>query len=205
MLFRSEAEAAIQLVLRHETVDQVERVLIPGAVGRLREGASGRPLDDAEYARMDAQSATLAPLYALGMALTSTLLPFIVAGAARLVLKPADGTHPRFTETLAVLAHANVILALRQLVATPVAFLRESLASSTTLIQFVPSLDETSPFARFFGGVDLFVLWWIVVASMGLALVYRRPATRVIMTLTGAYVLLAAAAAAGMAIAGGGV
>jgi hypothetical protein len=184
---------AVTDVGRQAFVDQWER-------SRL---AFGQSLDDTEYARMEARSASLAPLYALGSALVTVLIPFIVAGTVRLALRPTEGATPSFGQVLAVLSHANVVLALRQVVATPVAFVRESLSSATTVVQLVPSLDETSPLARFFGGVDLFVVWWIVVAALGLSILYRRPARQLVASMTLAYLVLAAMAAIGMAVVGG--
>ena len=178
---------------RQAFVDQWERTRL----------AFGQSLDDTEYARMEARSVTLAPIYAVGSAVATALIPFIVAGVVRLMLRAPVEPSPSFTQVLAVLSHANVVFALRQLVTTPLAFVRESLSSATTLVQLVPSLDETSPVARFFGGVDLFVIWWIVVASIGLSLLYRRPAKSLVMSMTLVYLALAAAAAIGMTVAGG--
>ena len=69
---------------RQAFVDQWERTRL----------AFGQSLDDTEYARMEARSASLAPLYALGSALVTVLIPFIVAGTVRLALRPTEGATP---------------------------------------------------------------------------------------------------------------
>ena len=83
------------------------------------------------------------------------------------------GRRARFGQVLAVVAHAGVILTLRDVVAAPLNYLRESLTSPITLAQFVGVLDEASPLARFFALFDVFVLWWIVVLAVGLAVLYQ--------------------------------
>jgi hypothetical protein len=100
-------------------------------------------------------------------------------------------------------SYASVVLALRQIVATPLDYVRESTASPTTLVQLFSMLDEASPLARFLGIVDLFVIWWIVVIAIGVSILYQRPTRNVALAFTGAYVVLALLAALAMAISGG--
>ena len=102
-----------------------------------------------------------------------------------------------------VVSYAGVILALRQVIATPVDYVRESIASPTTLVQFFAMLDEASPLARFLGVIDLFVVWWIVVLAIGVSVLYQRPTRRLALAFTGAYVALALLAALAMAVSGG--
>ena len=68
-------------------------------------------------------------------------------------------------QVLAVVAHAGVILALRQVVAAPLNYSRETLASPTTLRVLSRCSTKPSPLARFFGVIDLFVIWWVVVLA----------------------------------------
>ena len=77
--------------------------------------------------------------------------------------------------------------------------------SPMTLTVFFSMFDETSPIARFFGIVDLFVVWWLAVLAIGVSVLYRRPARRVLVALVGAYVILALLLVAAMAISGGTV
>jgi hypothetical protein len=103
----------------------------------------------------------------------------------------------------AVVAHAGVILTLRQVIAAPVVYARETLASPTTFNLFFATLDETSPPARFFGVVDLFVIWWIVVLAIGISVLWRKPAHWLALSLMGAYVVLAAILTLAMTLTGG--
>jgi hypothetical protein len=64
-------------------------------------------------------------------------------------------------------------------------------------------LDETSPLARFFGIVDLLVIWWVVVLAIGMSTLYRQPARRLALAFMGTYVALAAILTLTMALTGG--
>ena len=102
-----------------------------------------------------------------------------------------------------MVAHAGVILAVRQAIAAPVNYARETLASPTTATLFFTMLDEASPVARFFGVIDLFVLWWIGVIAVGMSVLLRRPARPLAIVFVGAYITLALMLAIVMAVTGG--
>jgi hypothetical protein len=193
---------------RQALVDQWERTAT----------AFGQTVDDASYARMEERAANggVGLLYAAGTALAyGPLLVLAVSGVLFAVLRNRSGVDPlggrsgtdpvgpRYIQLLAVVAYASVILALRQVVAAPINYVRESIASPTTLVQFVGMVDETSPIARFLGVIDLFVVWWIVVLAMGVSVLYRRPTRSLALAFAGAYVVLALLAALVMAVSGG--
>ena len=181
---------------RQALVDQWERTAL----------AFGQTIDDAEYARMEdtAASGRFGLAYPAVTALANG--PALAFGLAALlfpVLNRTTGRRASYVQVLAVVCYAGVILALRQLVATPIDYVRESTASPTTLVQFFTMLDEASPTARFLGVIDLFVIWWIVVLAIGVSVLYQRPTRVLALVLTGAYVALALLAALAMAASGG--
>lgn len=182
---------------RQALVDQWERTAT----------AFGQQVDDAAYSRMEqtADSSSAQLLYAGATALANgPALAIALSGLLFLALKPrAPGSRPSYAQVLAVSSWAGIILALRQVVATPVDYLRESIASPTTLVQFFGMLDEASALARFLGVIDLFVVWWIVVLAIGVSVLYRRSTRSLALAFTGAYVALALLAALAMAVAGG--
>lgn len=175
-------------------VDQWERTWL----------AFGRPVDDAQYARFEAMSAHGA-VYAVARALASG--PLLAFGLSALLFTVFSrvGGRASYRQVLAIVVHASVILALRQALAAPVAYTRETMASPTSMVLFFTMLDEASPAARFFGIIDLFVLWWVVVLAVGMSMLYRRPARPIILAFVGSYVGCAAAAAVAMAVIGGAV
>jgi len=170
--------------------------------------AFGQTVDDEGYAQMErtARSGGFEVFYAATTALASgPALVFVVSALLFVLLKRRDrpGSQPSFVQVLAVASYASVVLALRQIVATPIDYLREAIASPTTLVQFFSMLDEASPLARFLGIMDLFVLWWIVVLAIGVSVLYQRSTRSLALVFTGAYVVLALLAASAMAVSGG--
>lgn len=165
--------------------------------------AFGGDVTDARYAAM-IDASRHGALYAVGMALVGgPLLATVVSIVAWVVLRPARDEPVAFRQLFAVVAHAGVILALRQLVAAPVVYARESLSSAMTLASFVPGLDEASGVARFLGAFDVFVLWWVLVLAVGLSILYRRSAMRLAFVSVGLYGALAAVVAVMVALLGG--
>ena len=176
---------------RQALVDQWERTA----------SAFGHNVDDAEYARLEAMSSQ-GPAYAAGMAvlggagltLGASALLFWVYGRRRGV---------PFRQVLAIAAHAGVILALRQVIAAPLGYLRETTASATSLGVWFPGLDEASPLARIFASLDLFTIWWVVVLALGMAVMTGRPARRYATVFLGVYAALAIVLVIAMAVTGG--
>jgi hypothetical protein len=188
------AAAASGLLMNTEVgqlalVDQWERTAI----------AFGQTVDDARYAELQASSRYGALYGALtgaasvgGVVVVTAVLVYLVCGRG-----------PGFGTVLAVVVHSGVILALRQVVAAPVAYARETTSSAATLGRWFPLLDESSPVARFLGLMDLFVVWWAVVLAIGVALLYERRPARTAAIFVGLYAGLALALAGAMAALGG--
>src|SRR3954463_4092849 len=154
---------------RQALVDQWERTA----------AAFGRPLDDQAYGRLEELSERDSAGYAVANALLSgPVLAIGVAVALRLIFR-GDAT---FRQVMTVTTYAGVILALRQVVAAPVSYMRESTSSATTLASWFSVGDEASLPARFLGSVDVFVIWWAVVLAIGVSVLYRRPARTVAVT-----------------------
>ena len=180
---------------RQALVDQLERTAL----------AFGQDVDDAQYARFEDVSrsgVTYAALRSLAAG------PVLACGAAALIFglfSTFGGGDATLRQVLAVTGHAGVILALRQVVATPINYVRESLASPATLTALAPMLDEASPAARFLGAIDLFVVWWLVVLGVGVALLYRRSARATTAAFVGAYLGFAIILAIAMVVSGGTV
>ena len=164
--------------------------------------AFGQDVSDEQYSAMRAASENGA-LYGVATAFArGPLLSVVIAGLlyAAFRLAGANGT---FRQVLSVVAHAGVILMLREVIATPIVYARETLANPATFGLFFTVLDEASPVARFLGVLDLFVIWWIVVLAIGMSVVYGRPARRLAMIFAGVYVLLAVVVTLAMVVTGG--
>jgi hypothetical protein len=171
-------------------VDQWERTAV----------AFGQEIDDGAYAELEAWSDRGATAYALLSAfLSGPVLTVVVAG----LLKGAFRGQATFRQVMAVATHAGIILTMRQVIAAPVSYVRESTASATSLGAWFSTLDEASPAARFLGALDVFVIWWAVVLAIGVAVLYRRRARHVATVFVGVYAALALLLAIAMALADG--
>ncbi len=162
-------------------VDQWERVAI----------AFGQDVDEARYAAFHAQSRDPLPYAAWTSAARVGGATLVVGSLLFGVFTGLGGGTARYGQALAVATHAGVILALRDLVAVPARFVRESTASPVTLTTLFTMLDEASPLARFFGLIDVFVVWWLVVLAIGIGVMYKRRPGGIATTLIGIYVGIA--------------
>jgi hypothetical protein len=136
----------------------------------------GVKIPDAAYQQMEERlSRPYTPyLTAAGQIVFVPLVVLVIAGIAIAVFNAVLGGDATFKQVFAVVAHSGVVTAVQQLFVLPLDYVRESLSSPTSLAVFAPFLEETSFVARFLGGVDLFLIWWIVNLAIGLAVLYKR-------------------------------
>jgi hypothetical protein len=178
---------------RQALVDQWERSAI----------AFGQPVDDARYAEfqeLSGHGVGYAAVTALVTGPGATLaLSAVVFGVFRLLRR----TRVSFRQVLAIVVHASVILTLRQVIAAPINYARESIASPAALTLFLSMLDEGSPAARFFGLIDLFMIWWLVILAIGASVLYGGRTRTYAVQFSGVYVSVALLLAGAMAWLGG--
>ena len=96
---------------------------------RVVEALGGR-VDDAAYGALQADPPTLVYLTSGGRLLLTPPVTLVVA-LGLMALAAASGGRIRYVVALAIAVHASVVLALQQVVATPLQYVRESLTSPT--------------------------------------------------------------------------
>jgi hypothetical protein len=174
-------------------VDQWERTAL----------AFGQPVDDARYADLQALSGK-GPLYGVATALAGgPLLTLVLAAVIALVFRPKGDRAVSYSQVIAVVAHASVILAIRQLLSAPVSYAREATGGATSLGLWFPALDAASFAGRFVGALDVFVLWWVVLLAIGVGILYGRQARSLAAAFLGVYAGLALLLAVTMTALGG--
>jgi len=161
---------------------------------RVIEALGGR-VDDAAYGALQANPPWLVYLTSGGRLLLTPVITLLVA-AGLMALAALDGIRVRYVTALAITVHASIVLAVQQVVATPLHFMRESLTSPTSVGGLLPMLDEGSLPARWLGSIDVFGLWWVGLLAIGLAAATSRPEWRYLLRLLLAYVGIAALVAA---------
>ena len=163
----------------------------------------GQNIDDSLYAAMG-RASEYGWLYAVASALaTGPLLAMALSGLLFLMFRMPAAAAVTYRQVLAVVAHATVILALRQVVAAPLIYARETLASPLTLRMFVSGLPADALPARFSSAIDLFVVWWLIVLAIGMSVLFRRPARRLALIFLSAYLAIAAILTIATALTGG--
>lgn len=167
---------------------------------RVVEALGGR-VDDVAYAALQANPPVLVYLTSGGRLLLTPEITLLVA-AGLMALAALDGVKVRYGVALAITVYASLVLALQQVVATPLHFVRESLTSPTNIGALLPMLDEGSLPARWLGSIDVFGLWWVWLLAVGLAAATGRPARRYVARLLMAYIGIAALVAAVFAVLG---
>jgi hypothetical protein len=113
------------------------------------------------------------------------------------------GGNASFKQVYAGVVHAGAIQALAQLFVGPFNYFAESMTSPTNLAVLLPMLPEGSFPARLAGTIDLFLIWWVVALSIGLAVLYRRRTQPIALSLFGVYAVIAVGVAAVRAALGG--
>jgi hypothetical protein len=119
---------------------------------------------------------------------------------ARPSLSPGRAT---FAQVLTVVVHASSVFAVRALIAAPVNYARESLGGATSLSMLLPSFGESTFPARLFGAVDVFAVWWVALAAMGLGILYQTRAVPIARWMFAAYGVAAMALALAQVLRGG--
>jgi hypothetical protein len=158
--------------------------------------AFGRQLTDAQYEQIQ-RVAPYGKYLAVGFQFT--ILPLaavIVSGLAFVVFNVMMGGDASFKQVFAIVVHSGVILTLVQTLGLPLAYVRGTLSSATSLAVFAPFLDESSFGARLLGAVDLVFIWWIVSVAIGLGVLYRRRTGPIATTLLAIYVAIGVVIAA---------
>ena len=170
---------------------------------RLTEALGGR-VDDAMYARLQTDPPVSIYLTSGGRLLLTPPVTIAVALGV-MVLARRDGVPVTFVTALAIAVHATVVLALQQVIATPLHYAYETLTPPTTLAGVLRVFDEGSWPARLFGAIDIFGLWWIWVLAIGIAAATRRPAGQYVWKVLAVYIGIAAILTATFARLGNGM
>lgn len=151
----------------------------------------GATVTDEAYAQMQGRAVYAPYTTAVSIAIFGTLMLLLVSGIFYAVFNAMLGGNATFKQQFAVLVHAGVITTLGQLFALPLNYARGSMSSATNLAVLLPMLDETSFLARFLGMIDLFMVWYVVVLAIGLAVLYRRRTQPIAWSLFAVYGVIA--------------
>jgi hypothetical protein len=168
------------------------------------EAFTGQPVSDEQYENMRKMSSFMPYMTAGGVVVFVPLMCLITAGILYAIFNAAMGGNATFKQVFAIVAHASVISVLSAVFAGLVNTARGSSGSATSLGVLLPMLDEKSFVGRLMGMLDLFMIWYLIVLAIGLAILYKRKTQPVAMTLFGVYFVIVVLVAAVMSGMGGG-
>ena len=171
---------------------------------RVTEALGGR-VDDATYNGLQNDPPVSIYLTSGGRLLVAP--PVTVAVALGLMVlarldQGGGGRRVTFVTALAIVVHATVVLAVQQVVFTPLHYAYESLTSPTNVAGLLRLFDEGSWPQQLLGAVDVFGLWWMWLLAVGVAAATGRPARRYIWKLLAVYVGVAMIVAGVFAVLG---
>jgi hypothetical protein len=150
------------------------------------------PVSDQQYQAMEKMSAYVGYITAVSMVVMIPLMSVVISGILFAVFNAALGGDATFKQVFAVAVAAGPIGILAQLFTVPMNYLRGTMSSSTNLGVLTQSmLDDGSFVARLLGMVDIFVIWQLIVLSIGLAVLYRRRTQPIATTLLVLYAVIA--------------
>lgn len=131
------------------------------------------------------------------------IVAVILAGLLWAIFNAAMGGDASFKQVFAIVSHAGVISAVGALFAAPINYVRGTMTSGANLRVLLPMVDENTFVGRLLGSVDLFLIWWVIVLAIGLAVLYRRRTQPIAIALLAVYALIAVGVAAWMSRGGG--
>jgi hypothetical protein len=163
----------------------------------------GMTVSDQQYEGMR-RGMAIAPYTTAGAVLVFTpVMTLAFAGLMYLVFNVMMGGDATFKQLFAIFAHASVISTLAQLFTGPLNYFRGAVTSATNLAVLLPMVDPKSFAGRVLAMTDLFLIWYVLVLAIGLAVLYRRRTQPIALTLYGIYAAGVLVIAAVMSALGG--
>lgn len=163
----------------------------------------GMQVNDQMYQQMRSRMGIAPYTTAAGVLIMSPIITLVLGGILFAIFNAIMGGNAAFKQVYSVVVHAGVISALGQLVTGPLNYFRGTMASATNLAVLLPMLPEGTFLTRLAGMIDLFVVWWVFILAVGVAVLYKRRTQPVAMTLFGVYAAIALVAATVMNVLGG--
>jgi hypothetical protein len=169
-----------------------------------QEAWTGQQVTDEAYERMRQMSGITPYFSFFGVLITAPLMTLITSGILFAIFNAAMGGNATFKQLFSVVTHAGVISLLNQIFSAPVNIMRGRVGGVANLGALVPFMDEGSFVARLLGAIDIFMVWYVIVLAIGLAILYRRRTQPIAVTLFAIYGVFALGYAAFPMLRGGG-
>ncbi len=118
-------------------------------------------------------AAFILPFSIVGGVIQAAIMVFLIAGIAHLLMKMLGGTGT-FRHARAIAAYSMLVSALGTLIKLPFMKMKETMYVETGAAIFFRNLEPSDKLYRvLFTGFDVFMIWWIIVLGIGMAVAYR--------------------------------
>ncbi len=151
----------------------------------------GFTVNDQMYEALEKGAGRMPYTTGLSVLVITPIFAVIVAGILFAVFNAALGGEATFKQVFAVLVHAGAISALSAIFSGTVNYFRGSIGSVANLGALLPMLSENSFAGRLLGMIDIFLIWYVVVLAIGLAVLYRRRTQPIAISLLTVYAVIA--------------
>jgi hypothetical protein len=151
----------------------------------------GMTVSDQMYEQLEKRSGTMPYQTGISVLVVTPIFGLIIAGILFAVFNAAMGGEASFKQVFTILVHAGVISAVSAAFSGVINYFRGSMGSVANLGALLPMLSEKSFAGRLLGMVDVFLIWYVVVLAMGLAVLYRRRTQPIAISLLSIYAVIA--------------
>src|SRR5687768_6919939 len=162
---------------------------------QVRAIAARGSVSDAQVAGVETFMGYMPVIYACVILFLGPLFAALFAGIFMGVFTTLLGGTGTFKQVYAIGAHAGVISTLQAIFTAGMTAAGVPPSGVTppgaNLGVFAPMLEETSFAAHLLGGIDLFLLWWLVTLAIGLGVLYKRRTGPIASSLIAIYVVIA--------------
>ena len=150
----------------------------------------GMTVSDQMYEQLERGAARMPYTAGGGVLVMGPIMTLVIAGILFGIFNVMGG-EATFKQAFSVVAHAGIVSALSSLFSGTINYARGGITSVANLGGLLPMLPEDSFVGRFFGAIDVFMVWWIVVLAIGMAVLYRRRTAPIAISLLGVYAVIA--------------
>ena len=156
------------------------------------ESFRGRQLTDEEYEQMRQQVARAPYMTAAAVVIFAPIWASIIAALLWTAFNAAMGGNATFKQVFTVVVHAGIISTLGAIFTGAINYARGTASSSAANLRvLLPMLEEGTFTGRLLGAIDLFLIWWVFVLAIGLAVLYQRRTQPIAITLLAVYAVIA--------------
>jgi hypothetical protein len=151
----------------------------------------GIQVNDQMYERLQQSTGRLPYTTAASVLVFTPIMAVIFSGILFAIFNAAMGGEASFKQVLTVVVHAGAVSSLSAMISGTVNYFRGAVSSVANVGALLPMLPEKSFAANLLGTVDIFLIWWLIVLAMGLAVLYKRRTQPIAISLLSVYAVIA--------------